>query len=153
MSPPASRRSRILIVDDQPMMLELISTRLELAGYQTFVARDGSQGLARLYEVRPNAMLLDINMPRFDGFDVLRQMKRTGQTARVPTMALTARNEAADVQQAINLGARDFLTKPFEDQTLLMRVARLLRGGRQNHGANVTVSEPKNSSSGLPLRL
>lgn len=124
---PDPSRHRILVVEDEPMVLELITTRLQLAGYQTFYGRDGYEGLARLTEVRPNAMILDINMPRLDGFDVLRKMKENGQILRVPVMVLTARNQADDVQTAIKLGARDFLSKPFNDDQLLARVARLVR--------------------------
>ncbi|MDP3747189.1 MAG: response regulator [Phenylobacterium sp.] len=125
-SPDASRH-RILVVEDEPMVLELITTRLQLAGYQTFYGRNGHEGLARLTEVRPNAMILDINMPRLDGFDVLRRMKETGQVLSVPVMVLSARNQADDVQTSIQLGARDFLAKPFNDDQLLARVARLVR--------------------------
>ncbi|WP_309646670.1 response regulator [Phenylobacterium sp.] len=125
-SPDASRY-RILVVEDEPMILELITTRLELAGYQTFHGRDGFEGIERLAELRPHAMILDINMPRLDGFGVLRHMKFSGQLARVPVMVLTARNQADDVQTAIKLGARDFLAKPFQDAQLLARVARLVR--------------------------
>ena len=116
---------RILVVEDDPMMLELICTRLTLAGYRTAHARDGHEGLDRLRDQKFDAMVLDINMPRLDGFGVLRQMKVIGN--RTPTMVLTARNQTADVQQAIQLGARDFLSKPFEDQRLLSRIARLTR--------------------------
>jgi DNA-binding response OmpR family regulator len=116
---------RILIVEDDPMMAELIQTRLDLAGYRTVLARDGYEGLDRLRDHKPDAMVLDINMPRLDGFGVLEQMRTLGN--RTPTMVLTARNQSADVQRAIQLGARDFLTKPFEDHKLLSRVARLLR--------------------------
>lgn len=119
-------RSRILVIDDDPSILELITTRLEIAGYLTFYARDGHEGLNRLSDVRPAAMILDINMPRLDGFGVLKAMGASG-TASVPTMVLTARNQQDDVRLAISLGARDFLAKPFNDQHLLSRVARLLR--------------------------
>ena len=118
---------RILVVEDDPMMLELICTRLDLGGYQTVQARDGFEGLDRLRDFKPDAMVLDINMPRLDGFGVLRQMKSLGHLPRVPVMVLTARNQTTDVQEAIALGARDFLTKPFEDHKLLARVARLVR--------------------------
>ena len=64
-------RLRILIAEDDPMVLELITTRLELAGYQTFSARDGSEALSRLRAVRPDGLVLDINMPILDGFQVL----------------------------------------------------------------------------------
>jgi two-component system OmpR family response regulator len=118
-----------LVVEDDPMMLELICTRLDLGGYQTMQARDGLEGLDRLRDMKPEGMVLDINMPRLDGFGVLRQMKTLGHLPRVPVMVLTARNQSDDVREAIKLGARDFLAKPFEDQKLLSRVARLVRPG------------------------
>ena len=118
---------RVLVVEDDPLVLELITTRLGLAGYQTFHARDGREGLRRLREVSPGCMVLDINMPKCDGFEVLRDMCASGHIKRVPTMVLTARNRPEDVKLAISLGARDFMTKPFNDQQLLARVARLLR--------------------------
>jgi two-component system OmpR family response regulator len=124
---PERQSPRILVVEDDPMIRELIVTRLELGGYQTFTACDGFHGLASLAEVRPAAMILDINMPRLDGFGVLRKMRETGAIARTPTMVLTARNQPDDVRTAISLGARDFLSKPFRDEQLLARVARLLR--------------------------
>jgi two-component system OmpR family response regulator len=79
---------RVLIVEDDPMMGELIRTRLELAGYRTVLARDGYEGLDRLRDHKPDAMLLDINMPRLDGFGVLQHMKSVG--LKTPTMVLTA---------------------------------------------------------------
>ncbi len=119
------KQIRILVVEDDPMVLELITTRLSLAGFHTFNARDGYEGLARLKEVSPAAMVLDINMPRLDGFGVLKGMKALG--IGVPTLVLTARNQSSDVQEALKLGASDFLSKPFQDQQLLARVARLVR--------------------------
>ena len=66
---------RILVAEDDPLVLELITTRLEIAGFRTFYARDGFEALAKLAELRPSAMVLDINMPRLDGFGVLKEMK------------------------------------------------------------------------------
>jgi DNA-binding response OmpR family regulator len=118
-------RTRVLIVEDDPIILDLITTRLDIAGYATYFARDGFEGLARLHELRPSALILDLNMPRLDGFGLLRKMRLEG--LNTPTMVLTARNQPDDVQQAITLGARDFLAKPFKDEQLLQRVGRLLR--------------------------
>jgi DNA-binding response OmpR family regulator len=118
-------RTRILVVEDDPIILDLITTRLDIAGYDTYFARDGFEGLSRLRELRPSALVLDLNMPRLDGFGLLRKMRLEG--LKVPTMVLTARNQPDDVQQAITLGARDFLAKPFKDDQLLQRVGRLLR--------------------------
>jgi CheY-like chemotaxis protein len=120
-------RTRILVCDDDAAIRELITTRLELAGYQTFRARDGVECLAELANVKPAGLILDVNMPRLDGFDVLRIMAENPEIPPIPTMVLTARNRGEDVRKAVSLGARDFLTKPFEDRLLLQRVARLVR--------------------------
>jgi two-component system OmpR family response regulator len=130
-----SAPKRILVVDDDPAIVELITTRLDLAGYRSFYARDGHQAMTRLCELRPAAMILDINMPRLDGFGVLKLMRQRDLIGRVPTMVLTARNQPDDVREAVALGARDFLAKPFKDDQLLSRVARLLRPPRAPAGA------------------
>ena len=127
-------KSRILVVDDDPTILELLVTRLELAGYQVVTARDGHEALKRVADVQPHAMILDVNMPRLDGFGVLRHLQSTGRIRTLPVMVLTARYQASDVQEAIRLGAKDFLAKPFTDNQLFLRVARLLRSGEPANG-------------------
>ena len=119
-------RPRVLIVEDDAMVLELITTRLELAGFQTFCARNGAEGLNRINELRPDGMVLDINLPVMDGFAVLSHLKSIG-SFYPPTLVLTARNKPEDVKAAIAMGARDFLSKPFKDDQLLARVGRLVR--------------------------
>ncbi len=140
--PTAETRYRILVVDDDKAILELVNTRLTLAGYDVFGARDGHEALARLGGLRPAAMVLDLNMPSLDGFGVLKQMGRE-KTARIPTLVLTASRGPVDVQRAIQLGARDYLAKPFRDSDLLMRVARLFRrpAGRQGLAEAVSFIE------------
>jgi len=125
-----TRPRRVLVVEDDPFLLELITTRLELAGFDTRSARDGNQALQRLTEFRPEAMVLDINMPVLDGFGVLIHMQAQGLTDKTPTMVLTARNSPDDVSKAIKLGARDYLSKPFKDEQLIARVGRLLMRSR-----------------------
>lgn len=125
-----TRPRRVLVVEDDPFLLELITTRLELAGFDTRSARDGNQALQRLTEFRPEAMVLDINMPVLDGFGVLIHMQAQGLTEKTPTMVLTARNSPDDVSKAIKLGARDYLSKPFKDEQLIARVGRLLMRSR-----------------------
>lgn len=135
-------RTRVLVVEDDQIILDLITTRLDIAGYDTYFARDGFEGLKRLHELRPSALVLDLNMPRLDGFGMLRKMRQEG--LNVPTMVLTARNQPDDVRQAITLGARDFLAKPFKDEQLLQRVGRLLRRapGRSTKGPPPAESPP-----------
>lgn len=125
MQPFEARRRRVLVVDDDSAIRELITTRLDLAGFDTRTARDGGHALQRLMEFRPEAMVLDINMPVMDGFGVLKAMRSRGDTSRVPVLVLTARNAVEDVQEAIALGARDYLSKPFRDDLLIQRVNRL----------------------------
>lgn len=122
---PSSTGGRVLVVDDDPMVLELLTTRLTLAGYKVLRARDGGEAVTMAIHERLNGMLLDVNMPGLDGFGVLEALKRHGVLPALPVMVLTARNQGDDVKRAIALGARDFLTKPFKDQQLLTRVARL----------------------------
>jgi two-component system OmpR family response regulator len=124
-SPAEIRQRRVLVVDDDPFLLELIMTRLAIAEYDVRGARDGREALQRLVDFRPEAMVLDINMPVLDGFGVLASMKAQGLTDRTLTMVLTARNNAEDVTKAIQLGAKDYLSKPFKDDALLQRVGRL----------------------------
>lgn len=125
-----SGRPKVLVVDDDPSMVDLITTRLELAGHHTVVARNGFEALHRITEFRPIAMVLDLNMPGMDGFGVLKRLGQLGLSAKIPTMVLTARHQTDDVRKAVALGARDFLAKPFDDTQLLARIARLLRGRR-----------------------
>ena len=108
------------------MVLELVTTRLDLAGFQTFYARNGVEGLNRIRDLRPDGMVLDLNLPVMDGLTVLSHLKSNG-TYFPPTLVLTARNSPADVKTAIATGARDFLTKPFKDDQLIARVGRLVR--------------------------
>lgn len=118
--------ARVLVVDDDRSILDLVVTRLQIAGYRTAFARDGAAALDAVRVAAPHAMVLDLNMPGIDGFDVLRRLKELGLPTP-PTLVLTARNAPRDVSEIIRLGARDYLTKPFRDQDLLARVARLLR--------------------------
>lgn len=120
-------KTRILVVDDDPMILELLVTRLDLAGYHVVTARDGLEALKRVSDAQPHAMILDVNMPRLDGFGVLKQLNATGRIMALPVMVLTARYQVSDVQEAIRLGAKDFLAKPFKNNQLFLRVERLLR--------------------------
>jgi two-component system chemotaxis response regulator CheY len=118
---------RIFVADDDRAILDLMTTRLDLAGYHTVQARDGWEALDGIYASRPAAVMLDIGMPRLDGLGVLRHLRKTPSFASLPVMMVTARNTPMDVRSAMELGARDFLAKPFEDAQLLSRVARMLR--------------------------
>jgi len=137
-----ARRPRVLIVEDDPMVLELITTRLDLTGFQTFYARNGREGLDRIQDLRPDGLVLDINMPVMDGFGVLSHLKSAG-SFYPPTLVLTARNKPEDVKAAIALGARDFLAKPFKDDQLIARVGRLVRKPTSGSGSAMAAGQSR----------
>jgi len=130
MSPADRRARRVLVADDEPYVLELIVTRLSIAGFEVRAAKDGVQAVDRLTDFRPEALVLDLNMPRLDGFGVLSHMRAQGLSDKVPTLVLTARNAAEDVAKAIQFGAKDYLSKPFRDDQLIARVGRLFNRAR-----------------------
>ena len=121
-------RPRILVAEDDAGVRDVIRTRLEMAGYETHTARTGVEALRRVHELKPQGLVLDINMPELDGFGVLTALKARPELKFPPTLMLTARHEVSDdVRRAVGLGAKDYLTKPFSESQLLARVARLLR--------------------------
>jgi len=121
-----SQGRRVLVVDDDPAIRELVSALIGAVGCRVEVATDGEAALAQIEAFRPEAMVMDISMPKLDGFDVLERMQGQGLTDQVRTLVLTARNAPGDVSRAMSLGARDYLAKPFKDAELILRVARLL---------------------------
>jgi DNA-binding response OmpR family regulator len=122
-----SLRRRVLVAEDDPGIRELIRARLTTAGYDTHTAHNGREALQRMRALKPDGLILDINMPELDGFGVLEALKAEEVLKRIPVLVLTARHGAEDVKRAVGLGAKDFLTKPFNDGQLIGRVARLLR--------------------------
>jgi DNA-binding response OmpR family regulator len=140
---PDAQGARIVVAEDDPAVLDLIVTRLSIAGYEPSFARDGRQALDVLRQVRPRALLLDINMPGLDGFGVLDAMRRSSDLQAVQTLVLTARHAPEDVRRAIGLGARDYLAKPFKDEALLARVARLVRPRRAAPPSVAPASSPE----------
>jgi DNA-binding response OmpR family regulator len=119
-------RPRILVAEDDQGVRDLIRAQLHTAGMEVHTARDGFEAISQIATLSPAVLVLDINMPRLDGFGVLKTLQERGQV--VPTLVLTARHAEADVRRAITLGAKDYLTKPFSEAQLRARVAKLLRG-------------------------
>jgi DNA-binding response OmpR family regulator len=120
---------RILVVDDNDHIRELLSMRLSVLGYTVQLAKDGAQALDRVDEFRPDAMIVDVSMPNLDGFGFLEHLG-PARVRQMPTLMLTARHAQADVRRALELGARDFLAKPFDESQLFRRLARLMRKPR-----------------------
>lgn len=120
-------RPKIVVAEDDAGVRDLIRTRLAAAGFAVEVAHNGVEAVGRISRTRPDAVVLDINMPDLDGFGVLEAMRRRVFTRSIPVLVLTARHAGEDVRRAIQLGAKDYLTKPFNEAQLMARVTRLLR--------------------------
>lgn len=123
-------RGKVLIVDDDPGVRELLSIRLGALGYLVLTAKDGAAALHQIPECKPDAVILDLSMPRLDGFGVLERLGRT-RLASLPVLVLSARTSTFDVQRAIRLGAKDYLAKPFGQGQLERRLNRLTKWAPQ----------------------
>ena len=116
---------KILIVEDEQNIVDILSFNLEREGYDTIEAYDGPTGLKLALEENPDLILLDLMLPGMDGFDVCRQIRRAGHAT--PILMLTAREEEADKVLGLELGADDYITKPFSMRELLARVKANIR--------------------------
>ena len=117
---------RILVVDDDLVIQQLLKVNLELEGYAVEVAEDGEEALAQFDAFHPNLVLLDIMMPRLDGWEVCRRLKAGVDSCDVPIVLLSARAQEADVQRGTDLGVAAYVTKPFDPIQLLDLVADIL---------------------------
>ena len=120
-------RSKILIVDDIPLNRKLQKTYLEAVGYHVTLAQDGVEALQKVGQESPDLILLDIMMPKMNGFQVCRRLKNNENTRFIPVIMVTALNELEDKIKGIEAGADDFICKPFNKLELLARVKSLLR--------------------------
>jgi DNA-binding response OmpR family regulator len=116
----------VLVADDDEDILELVTFRLERSGYTVVQARDGEEAWNLAQAQPPDLAVLDVMMPKLDGFELTRRMRAKPETERVPIILLTARAQDADVQQGFDAGADDYLRKPFSPQELRARVQAIL---------------------------
>jgi DNA-binding response OmpR family regulator len=118
---------RILIVEDEEAIVEVVSRTLRRHGYETASAADGDDALEKAFSLRPDLVILDLMLPKMDGWEVCRRLKADRQTASVPVLMLTARREERDVVEGLEIGADDYMKKPFSLAELAARVKALLR--------------------------
>jgi len=114
----------ILVVDDEPRIIEAVNMNLELEGYQVSAARNGYEALQKLTEDLPDLIILDVMMPEIDGFETLRKIR---EVSTVPVIMLTVKGEEIDKVKGLDLGADDYVTKPFSPKELVSRVKAVLR--------------------------
>src|SRR5258707_7718652 len=123
--PGAGRKNRILIVEDEPAMVAGLRDNFEYEGYEVISAADGAEGLARALADNPDLVVLDVMMPRMSGLDVCKQLK--AERPSMPIIMLTARGQEIDKVVGLELGADDYVTKPFSIRELMARVKAVLR--------------------------
>jgi CheY-like chemotaxis protein len=128
--------SKIMIVDDEFDIRLVLSMTLEDSGYDVVQAVNGSEALASVRTINPDLILLGINMPEMDGFQVLEQLKTYRDTADIPVMMISARSRPRDREDALFMGAVDYITKPWSEGELELRVSWAL--AQRKPGSGVT---------------
>lgn len=123
--------TKILVIDDDKAINELIKVNLELQGYEVFQAYNGTDGYALAKQEAPSLIILDVMMPEVDGFTVAQRIRQCPEIADTPIIMLTALGELNDKVNGFNIGVDDYLTKPFEIDELIVRVRALLKRTRQ----------------------
>ena len=126
--------ARILVVDDEPKIVQLVRDYLERAGFAVSTARDGNEALMRARQERPDLIVLDLGLPELDGLEVTRRLRRD---SGVPIIMLTARDDETDKVVGLELGADDYVTKPFSPRELEARVRAVLRRHARDADAEV----------------
>lgn len=116
----------VLVCDDDPLLLDLLDYRLSGKGYRVARAGDGEEALSRIAQERPDAIVLDAMMPVIDGYGVLRRLRSDETLRRIPVIMLTARQQERDIVGALELGADDYVVKPFIPEELIARLSRLI---------------------------
>jgi len=117
---------RVLVVDDSPVIRDLIAVNLELEGFVVDLAEDGEAALEAVARNRPDLVTLDVVMPRLDGFETAARLRADPSTADIPIVIVTARASAADLERGEQIGVDGYLTKPFEPAELVSLVSRLV---------------------------
>ncbi len=157
--------SRILVVDDETDILNLLEYNLKKAGFRILLARDGPEAIESAKASRPDLVILDIMLPNMEGTEVLRRLKSLDSTKTIPVIMLTAKGEEIDKVIGFELGAEDYITKPFSPRELILRVKAVLKrtserpGGEEEgrvitfSGLTVDLSRHKVLVEGKPVEL
>ena len=138
MASPVETPIKVLIVDDEAGVRELLKDALKLAGFETHTASDGMSALTALRTYTPDIMIIDINMPLMDGFELVERLRETGN--EVPVLMLSARADRVDVTRGLTLGADDYVVKPFGLEELVLRLKAILRRSHVNATQSAMIS-------------
>lgn len=125
----------ILIVEDEIDIAQLVSFNLERAGYSSDIVHDGREGLEKILKDQPDLVILDLMLPGMDGYQILKEMQRDTRSNSIPVLMLTAKSQIDDRIKGLELGADDYLTKPFSPKELLLRAQAVLKRNRATPGS------------------
>ncbi len=142
---------KILVVDDEAILAETIAYNLEQEGYQVITVADGTSALNAVHKEHPDLIVLDIMLPGVDGLEVCRQLRREDNTATVPIIMLTAKSDEIDKVVGLEVGADDYVTKPFGRRELLARVRALLRRADYPSNTEERLSSPESDVEPPPV--
>jgi DNA-binding response OmpR family regulator len=123
-----AERAHILVLEDDPSVQMLLRKQLIAHGFKVTIASDGLDGLLKLETVKPDLMICDVMMPNLDGIEFVKAVKGHGDTQKIPVIFLTAKTDPRSMIDGINVGARFYVTKPFQIDDLLAKVQRALAG-------------------------
>lgn len=118
---------KILVIDDEPLVVEVLKIRLKMNNYEVITASDGTEGIERAITEKPDLIILDVVMPGLDGYQVCQKLKEDRNTKTIPIIMLTALGQSPGRKKGYSLGADDYLFKPFDDQELLNSVEKALK--------------------------
>jgi len=121
------RQPRIVVADDDPIVVRFLTSVFQGEGFEVRGAEDGERALQMIRENRPDIVILDLVMPFMDGFEVCRQVRQTAETSRLPVIILSMRDKEQDALRAFELGANDYVRKPFNALELVARARKLIR--------------------------
>ena len=124
------RKKRILLVDDEKDMVYAVKLKLEASGYEVLTAPDGQDALEKARRSKPDLMILDLMLPKIDGYKVCRMLKFDDKYKNIAVIMLTARVQANDEKLGYDVGADAYIAKPFEPKTLLEKIKELLKEGK-----------------------
>ncbi|MGB7876797.1 MAG: response regulator transcription factor, partial [Anaerolineales bacterium] len=127
---------KILVIDDDPSVAELIKLILQPRDLQTYHASDGQEGVKQAYELQPDLIILDIMMPDHDGYEICSRLR---EFSEVPIIMLTAKSQSSDIARGFAVGADDYVKKPFSNEELISRIERLLRRDKSK-GASTKIT-------------
>jgi len=138
------RKQKILIIDDEPDIRDVLKITLESEGFDVFEAKDGVEGLEKVHRSSPDLVILDYKMPKMDGHEVCQILKKDILLRHMPIIMLTGKGETQDKIKGINAGADDYLVKPFEPQELVARIKMIVRRSTRDLDANPLSRLPGN---------